>query len=522
MDNKLCLFAMTIVMVCGLALSAEAASKQTKKAGPAEQPKMGGTLVFGLGKEPANPNPFIATSSTTQFVKETTYESLLTSDDDGKIVPNLAAAYEVSAGGTAFTLRLRKGVKFHNGKEMKAEDVVWSANHVRDPKNGAFGQNMIKDVKAVEKIDDYTVKFILSSPSATFLFHLGNIRMLPIVPANSLQAGQIKLAANTFVPGTGPFMFEKSQPGFDTVARKFPEYWGGPAYLDKIVFRPITDTSNRFNALRSGDVQMADRISALDAARAQKGEVKGITMLDNPLGGFRHLIFNYDNPLFQKFEMRQALSYAIDQKRLVNEVFFGAAVPTELMMDPKGIWAKAANLPAHKRDLAKAKALLKAAGYNGQELVLLGRKLETQFMESLQRMFGEAGINVKLEILEAGVVEERYIQGKYDLCSDGANVSDDPVVTMVPEYYTTKTEKGHYSNPKVDQLLDNLGTEFDVKKRLRMFKELAGTIHHDMATIPLCFEIRYIGMSEKVHGYGSLRGHSFRESQTYFRQVWLQ
>ncbi len=517
------IIAITVALFAGLTLDGTAAQKQPpQRTAPKEQPKMGGTLVFGLGKGHANLNPFVATSSSTQFVKESSYESLLASDDDGRIVPKLAAAYEVSAGGTVFTLRLRKGVKFHNGKEMKADDVVWSANHVKDPKNGAFGQEMIKDVKSLEKIDDYTVKFTLGSPSATFLFHLGSIRMLPIAPAGSLQTGQIKLAANSFVPGTGPFMFEKAQPGFDTVARKFPEYWGGPAFVDQIIFRPISDTANRFNALRTGDVQMADRISALDAARVKKGDVKGIAMLENPLGGFRHIVFNYDNPLFQRVEMRQALSYAVDKKRFVSEVFFGAAVPAEVMMDPKGMWARAANLPPHKRDLIRAKALLKAAGYNGQELVLLGRKFENEFLEALQRMFREAGINVRLEILEAGVVEERYIQGKYDLCSDGANVSDDPVVTFVPEYYTTKVEKGHYSNPRVDRLLDGLGSEFDEKKRLKMFKELAVIIHDEIATLPLCFEIRYIGMTEKVQGYGSLRGHSFRENQTYFKQVWLK
>lgn len=514
---------LAVIFFTGTALEGRAAQKQqAKKAAPKEQPKSGGTLVFGLGKEPANLNPFVATSSTTQFVKETSYESLLTCDDEGKIVPNLASSYEVSAGGAAFTLRLRKGVKFHNGKEMKADDVIWSANHVREPKNGAFGQDMIKYVKSVDKIDDYAVKFILANPSTSFLFNLGSIRMLPIAPANSLQPGQLKLPANTFVPGTGPFIFEKAQPGFDTVLRRFPEYWGGSAYVDQIIFRPITDTSNRFNALRSGDVQMADRISSLDAIRARKEQVKGIEMLENPLGGFRHIVFNYDNPLFQKLEMRQALAYAIDKQRLINEVFYGAAVPTEIMMDPKGMWARAANIPSHKRDLAKAKALLKAAGYNGQEISFLGRKFETEFMESLQRMFSEAGINMKLEILEAGVVEERYIQGKYDLCSDGANVSDDPIMTLMAEYYSTKVEKGRYSNPKVDQLLDSMGSEFDQKKRLKMFGELARIVHNEMATLPLCFEIRYIGMLDKVRGYGSLQGHSFRESQTYFKKVWLQ
>jgi len=508
------LLGIVLVLILGIALESKAQQK--------EQPKMGGTLVFGLGKEPANPIPFIGTSSTNQFVKETTYESLLTQDDEGRIVPNLATGYEVSSGGTAITLRLRKGVKFHNGKEMKADDVVWSANHVRDPKNSAFGNNIIQDVKSVEKIDDYTVKFILSNPSSTFLFHLSTIRMLPIAPANSVQPGQVKLEKNAFIPGTGPFIFEQVQPGFDTILRKFPEYWGGPVYLDKIIFRPITDGTNRFNALRTGDVQMADRLAPLDIARVKKGEVKGLVIVEEPLGGFQHLIMNYRNPLFQKLEMRQALYYATDKQRLVDEVFFGHAVKTDLMMDPKGIWAKAANLPLQKRDLAKAKALLKAAGYTGQELALIGRKSAAQLMESYQRMIGEAGIKVKLEVLEGGVMNERVIQGKYDMNIDGGNITSDPVITMVPDYYSSKVERARYSNPKVDQLFDNLDKEFDETKRLRIFKELATTVYNDVATLPLFFEFRYVGMLEKVQGFAPPPGHSFTENGNIFKRTWLR
>ena len=511
------------IFLFGIALESGAAPKgQPKKTAPQEQPRMGGTLVVGLGKETGNPNPFFQTMSTNQFVKDTSYESLLIQDDEGRIVPNLAEKYDVAAGGTQFTLHLRKGVKFHNGKELRAEDVVWSTNHVKDPKNGAFGQNRLNDVKSVEKMDSHVVKFTLGKPSAAFLANLATIRILPIVPENSLQPGQTKLEKNVFVPGTGAFMFEQFQPGFDTVVKKAPDYWGKPAYLDKIMFRPITDNANRFNALRTGDVQMADRLAALDAMRVKKGDVKGIALLEEPLGGFQRLIFNYDSPLLQKREMRQALACAIDKQRLVDEAFFGAAQPAELMMDPQGIWSKAAKLPRHKRDLAKARVLLKAAGYNGQELVWVGRNSATPLLESVQRMLSEAGIKVKLEILEAGVMRERVGAGKFDLQVGGATTDVDPVIALVSYYYTNKVEKGSYSNPKTDQLFDKFDKEFDEKKRLAIFRELAGVVQKDVADVPLLFEIRYLGMGEKVRGYGPPPGHTYSESGTYFKSVWLR
>ena len=118
MNNKSFLWCVVLVIALVMAVGFEswAAQKQqpqitTQK----EQPKRGGTLTVGLGKEPGNPNPFVATSSTTRFVREASYESLLTQDFEGRVVPHLATAYEVSSGGTSFTLHLRKGVKFHNG-----------------------------------------------------------------------------------------------------------------------------------------------------------------------------------------------------------------------------------------------------------------------------------------------------------------------------------------------------------------------------------------------------------------------
>lgn len=525
MDKKALFKGLVIALLLVSGITQHSRAEQKKlppRAEQGEQPKIGGTLIFALGKEFANPNPFVATSSTFQFVKATIYESLLDRDDDDRIVPNLAASYEVSLGGTAISLQLRRGVKFHNGKEMKADDVLWSANHVKEPKNAAFGNNIIKDVKSVEKIDDYTVRFTLFKPSVAFLSNLSNIRMLPIVPANSLQAGQVRLEKNVFVPGTGPFSFEQYQPGFDTIVKRFPEYWGGAAYLDKIMFRGISDSANRFNALRTGDVQMADRLSPLDVNRAKKGEIRGVNILTEPVGGFSHLIVNYGSPLFQKLEMRQALYYAIDKQRLVDEAFYGHGKKTDMMMNPDGMWGKAANLPSHKRDLAKVKGLLKTAGYSGQELSIIGRKSEAQLLESLQRMLGEGGIRLKVEILESGVMNEREATGKYDLYVAGGNVTPDPVITLTPEYYSTVAEKGRYSNPRVNKLIEDLDREFDQKKRLQIFRDLAWAIHNDVADIPLFYEFRYVGMMEKVQGYGPAETSKYAESGTYFKRVWLK
>lgn len=525
MNNKAILWGIIITIVFGITAESKAVPKQQPKMViPKEQPKMGGTLVYGMGTDYVNPNPFTVISSVSRLIRATAYESLLTADSDGKIVPSLAETYEISAGGAAYTLHLRKDVKFHNGKGMTADDVIWSANHIKDPKNAAYGQNLISDVKSAEKIDDYTVKFILSEPSVAFLSKLTDIRMLLIAPANSLKPGQIKLENNIFIPGTGPFQFEEVQPGFKTVLKKFPGYWGGPAYLDKLIFQPIPDDASRFNALRAGDVQMAEKLSILDSDRVKKGGVTGIKILTDKLGSFRHFILNYGNPLLQKKEMRQAILYATDNQRLIDEVYYGGAIKADLLADPEGIWAKAARLPPHKRDLAKVKTLLKIAGYNGQELRLVGQKQETNLYESYQRMLGEAGIKVKIEIVESGVRIERIRLGQYDLAIGGSSPNSNPSLGMKLDYYTSKVDKGGYSNPKVDQLFDKFDKEFDEKKRLEIFRELAWLIHNDAADIPLFCLVNFLGMSENVRGFGSPKGDLYNSngSGEYFKHTWLR
>ena len=119
-------------------------------------------------------------------------------------------------------------------------------------------------------------------------------------------------------------------------------------------------------------------------------------------------------------------------------------------------------------------------------------------------------------------MKDRVGEGKYDLWIAGGDTTDDPVSTMMPYYSTSKTEKGRYSNPKVDQLFEKLNSEFNEKKRLKIFKELAGIIDRDVADIPLFYEIRFTGTSEKVHGYGPPPGYSYGESGESFKRTWLK
>jgi peptide/nickel transport system substrate-binding protein len=176
----------------------------------AESPKYGGRLVFAIRNDINGLNPFVRTTSTNVYVRQLAYEALLDFDKHGKLVPSLAESWTVSADGKSYLFKLRKGVKFHDGKELGADDVKWSVDYAMDPNNGTTGLSMLKSIERVNVKDKLTVEFVLKNPHAGFLSMVATIRPFPIVPSRSVPSGKIDLPG--FPPGTGPFAFKDYKP----------------------------------------------------------------------------------------------------------------------------------------------------------------------------------------------------------------------------------------------------------------------------------------------------------------------
>ena len=158
--------------------------------GASDKPKRGGTLTLGISREPVLMHPMIATGSVERKVRELMFESLLGVDANGKIQPNLAESWSISDNGRIYTFNLRKGVKFHDGREMTGEDVKYAVSYAMNPKNGAYGQSMLAPVERVETEGKYVVKMFLKKPSPPFLANLTDIQPFTVVPKESLGRGR--------------------------------------------------------------------------------------------------------------------------------------------------------------------------------------------------------------------------------------------------------------------------------------------------------------------------------------------
>ncbi len=170
--------------------------------------RQGGTLIFGSAKEMTSPHPWTTTISVDQAIKESTMlEPLVQLAADGSLIPMLATSWVANDDASVWTFHLRQGVKFHNGQEMTSADVVWDVNYIMDPENAARGHDDFSPtVASVRAIDKYTVRFDMRGTQPVFPLIVSDISVMSIIPANSLERGEIQVSETP--PGTGPFMFE--------------------------------------------------------------------------------------------------------------------------------------------------------------------------------------------------------------------------------------------------------------------------------------------------------------------------
>lgn len=493
----------------------------------AETPKRGGRLVLGLRNDITAVNPFHRTNSTNFAVRGIVYEPLVDFDKNGNMVPALAQSWRVSSDGKLYTFNLRRGVKFHNGKEMTAADVKWSVDYAMDPKNTATGLVPLKSVGTVGAKDKYTVEFVMKQPDAAFLAVLGSIRPFPVVPEGSI-AGDQRLQA--FPPGTGPFAFKDYRPDREIVFVRHPNYWQkGLPYLDELVLRPIRDETVRFTSVRAGDVDMIERTAYGSVRSILKGEYPDLRTTSAKYAGFRRLLFNVADPPFNNLKLRQAVRYALDKKQFIEGAFWGLGEPADQLVPKESPWHM--KLPDVKRDPEKVKALLKEAGAKPDlEVELMGLQTEGEELQVIQNLLSSSGIKTKVVILERGARETREDKGEFMMILSGSDVPSDLGLEYPGELGCNEEEvrtkkrnenSSGYCNKEVDRLMAGAGKTFDPTKRYEIWSKIVRIIHEEVPEIPLAFIPRYYTYHKKVRGFETDFDGRFNMTTAGFSRVWI-
>lgn len=375
------------------------------------EPQRGGILNLSLGPDFITFHPYFDVS-TAQF-KPIFYEAPIRISDEGDFEPWLAESWEESEDGLSLTLHMRQGVMFHNGRELTADDVVWSVDHARNTEFGHHLSDRFQTVTGAEKIDDYTVQINYSEVGPK----LDAIATMQIFPQEALEN------IETVPVGTGPFKFDEWIPGDRLVASRFEDYWQeGLPYLDGVVIKPIPDEQSRMVNLLAGSIDALRGVPLADKALLE--QTPDVTVTSSPPGFFFYaFIMNINEPPFDNQLVRQAMNYAVNREAIVETAFHGAEIPV-VEPYPETSWAYVPELADYYTfDLDKAKELLVEAGYpDGFQTSMLIRGSSGPYLDQAQvyqQDLAKIGIDMELQPTELAQYFDLLINSEFAIASHG-------------------------------------------------------------------------------------------------------
>jgi peptide/nickel transport system substrate-binding protein len=465
------------------------------------QGKAGGTLTFASSALPPNIEPHMQGLDIWQKRKPLIYENLVWIDAELSPQPELAERWEQKSP-TEYVFRLRRGVRFHNGKELDAEDVKYTYERVRDPKVSP-GANDLAYVKQIDAVDKYTVRFSLTGPAATFLVNVGG-KYNGVIPKDSAGDGKALL---TRAIGTGPFTVDEFDPSRRLGLKRNPAYWGAQKpLLDAIVFQAIPDESSIVAGLRTGQVTFAEFSSAL-SFQVAKG-VATLVAVQAPSTRWEVLDLAGDQEPTSKIEVRQAIALAIDRAAVLQ--IAGSGLGQRLGVLPPGLkyWALPwQELSNQQRDVPKAKALLAKAGYSGRVPVkirnIVGFPALAAVLPVIVDNLKEAGIDVTVETVDGGVWIKDWIVPQSPPTMNEWGGFVDPDQAFHRHFHSAPGGKDfrRWRNAKADELLDAGRTTLDRAKRKQIYDQVQRLMAEDPITIPLYSPDLLYAMQKSVKGF---------------------
>jgi peptide/nickel transport system substrate-binding protein len=463
------------------------------------------TLRIGLAEDPDVLDPSLARTYVGRIVFAAFCDKLFDIDAKLNVVPQLALSHETSADGKTVTIKLRPGVKFQDGEPFNAEAAKFSLErHLTVA--GSFRKPELAAIDHIDVVDPLTIKIALKSPFSPLIAALTDRAGMMVSPKAAKAEGD-KFGLHPVC--AGPYKFVERVQQDRIVFEKFQDYWDkANVHIDRVVFLPIVDATVRLANLKSGGLDLIERVLATDIkdVRADKN-LKLATALELGYQGIDINVGKGDaakGPLGQSAKVRQALELAIDRTALNQVVFNGEFVAGNQWVSPENPYYQKA-FPVPQRDVAKAKALLKEAGVTAPFDVdfMVPKGAETQAVaEVVQAMAAEVGINMKIRVTEFATSLKQAEQGNYQAFMLAWSGRTDPdgntyifFKTDAPQNYMG------YKNPDVDRLLDEARVPSDFAARKAIYEKVTKLALEDVPKIYLYHRRILIAHTAKLEGY---------------------
>jgi peptide/nickel transport system substrate-binding protein len=513
--------------MAGLAGTAAAPGVVARTRSPRTQ-QAGGKLTFAIWQSPESLDPAVTGLISAGYVLSQLYEPLIWRmpgiQEGTEFFPGLAESWEVSDDVTTYTFHLRKDVKFHDGTPLTAEAIKVSYDHIVDPNTkSASAATALGPYDHTEVVDDYTAKIVFKEPNGAFLNTVANSSQFsPSSPA-ALQADPAGFGQHPV--GTGPFMFKEWVVDDHVTVVKNPDYaWPsqifanqGQAYLDELTFRIIPDASTRMNALKTGDVDMAENPPPQDvegfASDADNYQVFHASTTGMPYC----IMVNCANPPTDDVKVRQALEFAVSQEQIIDTLYKGVYQPAHNLFLPGTTGRDDGLNSMYTYDPAGAAALLDEAGWvlDGDVRKKDGQELKLKFINLagfgfddisllMQAQFQEVGIQTDITAESFPAVGDTLNNG-----NGGHNLTDffyyapDPFF-MRALFACDQVGKGfnwmHYCNAEVDQMVTEGNATSDAAKRQEIYAAAAKKVMEDATFIPIYEQAAVFPAKKNVTG----------------------
>lgn len=507
--------------------------------GLATMPASAETIRWARNSDALTLDPHSQNQGTTHTFVHHIYETLVDRDVDGNLVPRLATEWNVKADDpTVWVFKLREGVKFHDGADFTAEDVVFSLDRARSDKSNL--KQLHAAVAGVTAVDDHTVEVKMTGPSPLYPNNLTNTFIMDKDWTESNNAVEVQQAGSADdnysvrnTNGTGPYILVSRDPDVRSVMKLNENHWAETKpQITEIIYLPIADNATRVAALLSGEVDLVQDVPVQDVERLAGTD--GLKVETGPENRFIYFGYRFgDAPLkssnitdrnpINDPKVREAMHLAIDRNAIKQVVMRGQSIPTGVAMPPfVNGWTPELNAYPEKADVPRAKELLAEAGYPDGFTITLdtpnNRYINDEAIsQAVVGMLGQIGIKVTLASrpvtqhspLIQNSETDFYLLGWGVPTFDSAYIFNDLIHTKTG-HYGAYNPSG-YSNPELDAKIESLATEVDLDKRNATIAEIWATVQEDRVLLPIHNQVLAYAMKNNL----SLAVHPENQPRMY-------
>lgn len=466
-----------------------------------------GILVVGLESNPTNLDPRLSTDASSSRINDLVFSRLFRKNEAGEPIEDIVEEWEQS-DPTTYRFRIRKGIRFHDGRPLKANDVRYTFQSVMDPSFGSPLRSSYQMIESIECPDPHTILFRLGEPYASFLINLD----LGILPGRDGREAD-QTSPPEFV-GSGPFQFVSWTQNHEVRLKANPDYFDGAPRIQEVRFKIVPDDTVRILELRKGTIHLLQNDIEPEVLRTLEKEPR--FRVEKRQGtNYAYLGFNLRDPNLRSLKVRQAIAHAIDREAIIEHLLGGLAVPATGVLSRLN-WAYESGTLTYAYDPQKAARLLDEAGYRDPDgpgpakrfsltYKTSQNELRRRIGEAIQSFLAEIGIDVKMRSYEWGTFFSDIRKGNFQIYTlTWVGIADPDIY-----YYLFHSQsippnganRGAYRSPEVDRLLEVGRVLQDREEGRRVYRRVQKILARDLPYVSLWHDVNVVVADRRIRGF---------------------